>query len=957
MEALAAVGVAAAAVQFLDFGSRLLAKSWEACRTRSGSVVAATKLSRVAADLHGLAVDVRDASVRFSAECHGNAADGHFIRLCAECEGIVADFEFMFERLRKTGKAPHDKLLAGLGMNGIRKVFWEEADNPLKVKGEGDLKMVSAMEGRIQDARNQAVTAAVFSLWEDSKRKARQDKEFGAKLDSLITGLERIEAAIRNQHEGPTPAVSHPQRDAFAPQYGGLVVSILNGLSSPAVQVRHELAEVLWDRKWSADDGGNLPPPTSELPALSNSVIQKSILKSIDFTDMEIRSEGILDSFENTCEWVFGTPAQHEGRALWASFPEWLETPSDRPYWITGKPGSGKSTTMKHILQSSRLDKHLRVWSGGLPVLITSYYAWNSGTDLQKSREGLLRTILYQALASNPSHVREVVPRRWAWFSSLRLPTHAPPWEEWELEESFHRLLRLSQQDMRLAIFVDGLDEFEVAPVAVVELINNITNTAKHIKVCVASRPWTEFNDAFRHSPTMEMHLLTHLDIAVFVNSKLSANQGFAELKAIYPAEASSIAESLTIKANGVFLWVALVTRSLLLALSEGESLSSLQSILDQLPSDIHLLYNAIWERINPRNLRDASAMVQIVMASRGSLPWFVMWLADEWRSGSLSNSAAVNQDAGPSALRSLKRRLDTRTRGIVEISSYKPERCHVGFSHRTAHDWARRPEVWERICTASPDDFDAPLCLLQAEVRSLACHRWVQIRGHGSAWNTVCRLLWYASQVEDRPCNVTPLVQALDGLDTEMARIFKSGWNAWFQPHQVTADPTRHPHWSTSQPSVMHGARYGRQLINSFVGLSAQFSILPYLRAKTQSQKALLRDKGSRSSLGLLENAVLGVMYYMPKADAKIPPVPVDQRLRTVKYLVENGIKGAECHTRDGRRVPINTLLQSSGNLGWGDDGKTDLQDYADEVCVLLTQVGTRNKLESLIRRFRMSS
>ncbi|KAK0718055.1 hypothetical protein B0T26DRAFT_777462 [Lasiosphaeria miniovina] len=144
------------------------------------------------------------------------------------------------------------------------------------------------------------------------------------------------------------------------------------------------------------------------------------------------------------------------------SFPDWLERPSDSTYWMTGKPSSGKSTLMKSILAQPQLQSYLEKWAGGLPLVVVTFYAWHAGFTLQKSFSGLKRTLLVQALHSHPRLLTIVVPRRWAVVQILRGNTTFPLWENWEVDESFDALLSESGKSLRLVIFIDGLDEFDV---------------------------------------------------------------------------------------------------------------------------------------------------------------------------------------------------------------------------------------------------------------------------------------------------------------------------------------------------------------------------------------------------------------------------------------------------------------------------------------------------------------
>jgi hypothetical protein len=77
---------------------------------------------------------------------------------------------------------------------------------------------------------------------------------------------------------------------------------------------------------------------------LKNS-FQKAIVNSFAFETIQGREEAIPKAFERTCSWILQRePGELDGKRLWPSFPDWLENCTDQPYWITGKPGSGKST-------------------------------------------------------------------------------------------------------------------------------------------------------------------------------------------------------------------------------------------------------------------------------------------------------------------------------------------------------------------------------------------------------------------------------------------------------------------------------------------------------------------------------------------------------------------------------------------------------------------------------------
>ena len=209
----------------------------------------------------------------------------------------------------------------------------------------------------------------------------------------------------------------------------------------------------------------------------------------------------------------------------------------------------------------------------------------------------------------------------------------------------------------------------------------------------------------------LRMQDLTSADMAHFVDAKLDGNRGFLELKRIFPTEATQIVTDVVAKAEGVFLWVSIVVRSLLEALTEGDGLSDLRTIVDQLPSDIALLYDAIWARIGGRNMVASAKLLTTFKAVQGALNYITLWLADE--NQPLEYDIRTLSTEGRAGVREImKRRLDSRTRGILEISTSG----NIDFLHRTARDWILQPRIWEGIRSEVPEDFDPYLQLLRAE-------------------------------------------------------------------------------------------------------------------------------------------------------------------------------------------------------------------------------------------------
>ncbi|KAI1331886.1 hypothetical protein F5Y16DRAFT_395175 [Xylariaceae sp. FL0255] len=147
------------------------------------------------------------------------------------------------------------------------------------------------------------------------------------------------------------------------------------------------------------------------------------------------------------------------------------------------------------------------------------------------------------------------MPRRWTLAYAIGGTKRFSCWESWEVEESFSLLLAECGTALKIGLFIDGLDEFDVSPAAIADLVQRLASKAGNsLKFCIASRPWTEFNDAFHRFSMVQIHLLTNDDITKFVNGKLNDNRGFEEIARIYPAEMSALAEKVIRESEGVLL-------------------------------------------------------------------------------------------------------------------------------------------------------------------------------------------------------------------------------------------------------------------------------------------------------------------------------------------------------------------------------------------------------------------
>lgn len=137
----------------------------------------------------------------------------------------------------------------------------------------------------------------------------------------------------------------------------------------------------------------------------------EEITDSLFYSDIFSRQEQVDAQFhgiEDSYDWVFNEPQTQRMSSPGETSPQkltprrddfarWLKS-GQGVYWINGKAGSGKSTLMRHICEHSLRLELLREWSSNRRLLTPTFFFWNAGSRMQKSMDGLLRSLVYQML-------------------------------------------------------------------------------------------------------------------------------------------------------------------------------------------------------------------------------------------------------------------------------------------------------------------------------------------------------------------------------------------------------------------------------------------------------------------------------------------------------------------------------------------------------------------------------
>ncbi|KAL1611914.1 hypothetical protein SLS60_000136 [Paraconiothyrium brasiliense] len=453
------------------------------------------------------------------------------------------------------------------------------------------------------------------------------------------------------------------------------------------------------------------------------------------FDEIEERQETIADAHRKTFDWIFkgnslpvepGPESPPDSSVVqWSDFPAWIRGEKDL-YWISGKPGSGKSTLMKYLYRHSTTDDLAKGWASSSVLIKAGFFLWNSGSAMQMSLLGLLQGLLYESVKGKLDLLQELFPTRWQNY--IFYGADLRPWTWIEIRAAFRALLNMSK--FRFLMFIDGLDEFDKNPSELMVFLQEIRSLApQRLKLCVASRPWLIFEDAFRLEPWLRLQDLTRNDIRMYTEENLAAEPRWTELSAFHPEAASKLVLGITSKASGVILWVVLVVESLRQGLRDGDFVADLFVRLDKLPSSLEDLFRKILDQLDPEYLTQACELFGLVHCAVEPLSLLTISLALEGYEASIEAQVSpIDIEELQFRAGTVRRRIMSRCKGLLEVKDYRRYR-HVAkaqYMHRTVRDFFQSEDVKQFVQSGAPDcDVIRNLCgSYLRQVKGTARHR-----------------------------------------------------------------------------------------------------------------------------------------------------------------------------------------------------------------------------------------
>ena len=266
-------------------------------------------------------------------------------------------------------------------------------------------------------------------------------------------------------------------------------------------------------------------------------------------------------------------------------------------YWLTAKPGTGKSITMGYVVNHLKSLQHS-----------CAFYFFTSG-DRQKSNINVfLRSIVWQ-IASKHQRVFDHIIRQCKKDPQLANADHRKMWRKMFLEGIFKIQLPTAYY-----LVIDALDECWNSS----DMIPLLAKAAeqKTFRVFLTSRNSSETYEWFySRKLTIVSERIplssTEADIGLYIAEYIHTLPAIGQDR---NAAREAIRNSIVEKSSGCFLWVRLTLREL----RNVHTSEDVRQVLEEVPSDMDQLYSYILASMSGLK---RSNMVQASTPSKNKIP------------------------------------------------------------------------------------------------------------------------------------------------------------------------------------------------------------------------------------------------------------------------------------------------------------------------------------------------
>ncbi|KAH7111345.1 hypothetical protein B0J11DRAFT_447573, partial [Dendryphion nanum] len=531
--------------------------------------------------------------------------------------------------------------------------------NFLQIILEGDLDWVSPhlieKDHKIITVKDIVLKAPIDKLWFALRAVLTNEKE--RKLTIIVDGLDKVK-----QGQGE-----------FVRRIRALIENLQTNISRIKALLtsrpRNQIREALDD-----------------IPNIEYDKERKDCLQRLRIHNT--RYEKISEKHESSLEWFW----THE------QFKEWAASDTSRLLYIQGKPGSGKSTLTKYFK-----DNLLKRVPDAKSTIIADFFYTDREGEVQRSHYSMLQSILFHVLDQSESFFYHFQAEYRA-YKALLQERGRDDLPETHYESLKRILLSLAEHSdtKRLYLIIDAVDESKDKDRRdIFDLLIGLCSKSKHciMKVFIASRPVVELELRRDRLPVYNFIRIqdhTTNDISNFAQSQLARCKFGNFLKRII--------DYIVGHAQGVFLWVKLVTEELLDYAEAANSENDIFTFLESLPHDLEDFYAHILKKLENNKAsdrRDGIKMFQFVLFA--CRPLTVAELRHSLGIPDKADTKFIPCDEhfhrcipgsaeGHSGINAMHRRIICCGLNLLEIKGHDENRT-VQFMHQTVREYFLRPD------------------------------------------------------------------------------------------------------------------------------------------------------------------------------------------------------------------------------------------------------------------------
>lgn len=344
---------------------------------------------------------------------------------------------------------------------------------------------------------------------------------------------------------------------------------------------------------------------------------------------------------------------------------------------------------MKHITHHRYTNSILRRWSHPGYAITAAFFFYYRGSKIQKSFDGLVRSILLQVLDDMP-RLCDFIPKKC-------LPRPGRPdfdWSSTNLDHALQSVLAHRDTTRKICLFIDALDEFDGHLEVLADFLQTLINGG--CKICFSSRPREILEKYFGSSPGMRIHEHTQKDIQSYTVGRLAALpdlQNPSDLTWETRDAVNKAVRQITEKANGVFLWVKLALDRIQ---QDGVVASTLSERLQEVLLELEDFYASIIERIPSDYLWETYLTLDVMLRTQEELSSRnLFWIVKAIRCQTLAECLEMRKS---NDFQQFCHHLKELCGGLIEISEPFDENARIRLMHETVREFIGGPRFQELI-------------------------------------------------------------------------------------------------------------------------------------------------------------------------------------------------------------------------------------------------------------------